>query len=133
LPNLESSPRICTYWKEITHDADWGGMLAETAKDGRSSATLLVSPIMNSLTLWGESLALLPPKLRWQVTWTTYYTRFPSGISCQWKCLIADSSAPPPLPAPSDMLMIDLTQPMRNRFRPLLSNWRNLVSYRKKI
>jgi hypothetical protein len=112
LPNLESSPCVCTYWKEITNDAGWGGILAETAKDGRS-ATLLVSPTMNPLTLLGESLSLLPPELRWQVTWTTYYTRFPSGISCQWKCLIADSSAPPPLSASSDMLIIDLTQPMR--------------------
>jgi hypothetical protein len=112
LPNPESSPRVCTSWKEATDDAGWGGVLAETVKDGRS-VTLLVSPEMNPLALFEESLALLPPKLRWQVAWTTYYTRFPSGVACRWKCLIVDSSAPPPIASPSDTLIIDLTQPMR--------------------
>ncbi|MDR1493299.1 MAG: hypothetical protein LBT05_11340 [Planctomycetaceae bacterium] len=111
-PNIESSPRVCTSWKEVTDDAGWGGALAETAKDGRSVA-LIVSPEMNPLSLFEESLALLPPEQRWQVTWTTYYMRFPSGVSCRWKCLIADSSAPPPIAAASDMLIMDLTQSMR--------------------
>jgi len=36
LPKIESFPRVCTYWRQMTGDAGWGGVLAETVKDGRS-------------------------------------------------------------------------------------------------
>ena len=43
------------------------------------------------LPLLAESLALLPPGLRWGVTFSTYHTTLPAGLDCQWRCVVEGS------------------------------------------
>jgi hypothetical protein len=40
-----------------------------------------------------EAAALLPPRLRWYLTFNTYFTELPAGLSCAWRCVVADSTA----------------------------------------
>ena len=111
-PQLESQPQICKSWGSVTGDAGWGGVLAETARENRQ-IMLVVTPEMDTITLFGESLALLPPEIRWQTTLTTYYTRFPGGIGCRWCCVMAGSPEISQMGLSPDAMLIDLTQPLK--------------------
>ena len=127
-PQIQSQPPncgshcslYCKTWKQVTGDAGWGGVLAETARENRQ-VILVVTPETDTIALFAESLALLPPEIRWQTTFTTYYTRFPSGIGCRWRCVVAGAPdmsqiglSPTVLFGRStDAMVIDLTQPLK--------------------
>ncbi len=111
-PQIQSPPKICRHWENLTGDAGWGGILAETARENRP-VNLVVTPETDAIALFGESLALLPPELRWQTTMTTYYTRFPSGVGCRWRCIIAGSPEMSQVELANDATVIDLTQPLK--------------------
>lgn len=62
----------CPSWKEITGDAGWGGVLAESARYGKE--TVIIYPKgMNLLPLFVESLAIVPVQFIWNTTFTTYF------------------------------------------------------------
>ena len=80
MPSSESKPRVCRTWQQLTGDAGWGGVLAETAAGPSSrQAVLVFQPGMDMLPLLAESLALLPAELRWRVSFSTYFTKLPPG------------------------------------------------------
>jgi hypothetical protein len=114
VPSGDSTPRVCRAWQQVAGDAGWGGVLAETAArpNGRP-AVLVFPPGMDVLPLLDESLALLPPQLRWQVSFSTYFTKLPAGIACQWRC-VADGTpeAAAARRAPQASLLIDLCRPL---------------------
>src|SRR5437899_13103500 len=77
-PLGDSSPRICHAWQELTGDAGWAGVLAESyLANPNGRVYLLFEPGMDLLPLFAESLALLPPEHRWQVTFSTYFMGLP--------------------------------------------------------
>jgi hypothetical protein len=85
-------PAVCQAWQRLTGDAGWGGVLAETAANGAGTpAVLIFRPGIDPLPLVAESLALLPPEVRWNVSFTTYLTALPAGMDCQWRCVLAGS------------------------------------------
>ena len=90
IPSGDAPPRPCRRWQEVMGDAGWGGVLASMTTQGRP-AYLIFQPGTNPLPLIAESLALLPSAQRWGVTFSTYYLGLPPDISCQWRCLVADS------------------------------------------
>ena len=125
-PQVQSQPQICKYWEQVTGDAGWGGVLAETAREDRQ-VILVVMHETDTISLFAESLALLPPELRWQMTLTTcrpapvngagqttQYTWFPGGISCRWCCVIAGSLEMSQIRLSPDTMVIDLTQPLKS-------------------
>ena len=111
-PQVKSSPQICRTWESVTGDAGWGGVLADTARESRQ-VQLVVMPETDVLALFGESLALLSPDLRWQTTLTTWFTRFPSGLDCRWRCIVAGSPEMSQIGLTPDVMVIDLTQPLK--------------------
>ena len=132
-PQIKSQPQSCgshcsldcKYWERISGDAGWGGVLADTARENRQ-VNLVVTPEMDAITLFGESLALLPPEIRWQTTLTTYYTRLPGGVSCRWRCIIAGSPEMSQIGLTPDAMLIDLTQPLKTPVpSPLVKAARN--------
>lgn len=80
-------PAACTAWQAATGDAGWGGALAETALANRP-AVIVYRPGTSVLPLVAESLALVPPDRRWDVTFCTYFTRLPPGVACLWRFVI---------------------------------------------
>jgi len=114
VPSGESKPRVCRAWQQLTGDAGWAGVLAETAAGPSSrQAVLVFQPGMDMLPLLAESLALLPAELRWRVSFSTYFTKLPAGITCQWRCVI--DGAPEAVAArraPQAALVIDLCRPL---------------------
>ncbi|MCL2118249.1 MAG: hypothetical protein FWH27_07465 [Planctomycetaceae bacterium] len=124
-PQVKSPPQICKSWERVTGDAGWGGVLADTVRDNRQ-VNLVVSPEIDVTALFAESLALLPPDLRWQTTLTTYFTRFPSGIGCRWRCIMAGSPEMSQIGLTPDAMVIDLTQPLKTPVpTPLVKAARN--------
>ncbi|MDR3234006.1 MAG: hypothetical protein LBT46_10160 [Planctomycetaceae bacterium] len=105
----------CPCWKELTDDAGWGGVLAETLLTSQR-AVIVFNPGQNLLPLFLESLAMLPQAVLWRGTFTTYYTGFPNNTGlpenavCQWKGCLAGSPEAQRETKDSAALVIDLTQ-----------------------
>ena len=112
-PAGNSAAAICRAWQQITGDAGWGGALAETAGPGRNRpAVIIFQPGIDPLPLLAESLTLLPPESRWNVSFCTYFNRLPPGLDCQWRCVLdgsPDAIASQRLPG---ALVIDLGKPL---------------------
>ena len=109
LPAFTSQPRICEQWAKLTGDAGWGGILAETALTKRP-VSIIFRPGMTMLPLIDEALALQPPEVRWQVSFSTYCCNLPGGTGCQWKCILAGSPEMAQVKSTPNTLVIDLTQ-----------------------
>ena len=109
LPDFSSQPRVCAQWAKLTGDAGWGGILAETALTKRP-VSVIFRPGMSMLPLVDEALALLPPELRWQVSFSTYCCNLPHGTGCQWKCILVGSPEMSQAKSVANTLVIDLTQ-----------------------
>lgn len=106
-------PAVCRNWEQTTGDAGWGGALAGTAIGGNvRQAVIIFQPGTDMLALAAESLALLPPSLRWDVTFSTYFTQYPPGVECQWRCLLAGTREAQAAARLPHALVIDLTQPL---------------------
>ena len=110
LPSPSGEPLSCAEWKELTGDAGWAGALASTAFSNQP-VLLIVNPTHNVLRLYEEAIDLLPPYKRWDVTFSTYYTKLPPGIRCQWKAVLQGSPEVSALRALGKSLVIDLTNP----------------------
>lgn len=83
---------LCHAWKDLAGDAGWAGVLAESyLKDPERPVILLFEPGYDLLPLLAESISLLPPERRWEVTFSTYFTGLPQGVACAWRCLLKDS------------------------------------------
>lgn len=91
-PSVTSPAAICSHWQRVTGDPGWGGVLAETAVCGTSRvAAVIFRPGTDTLALVAEALALLPTPLRWHVTFSTYFTKLPPEVECQWRFVLANS------------------------------------------
>jgi hypothetical protein len=111
VPKANLAPQICRGWQTVTGDAGWGGVLAESSQ--RTAPTFLVfKPGMNMLRLLVETQSLLPPRRRWAVTFSTYFTKLPPGVDCQWRCVLQGSPEAKSARAVPDALVIDLTKPL---------------------
>ncbi len=114
LPSGESKPRVCRAWQQITGDAGWAGVLAETATGPTSrQAVLVFQPGTEMLPLLVETLTLLPAELRWRISFSTYFTKLPAGVACQWRCVVDGTpEAITARRAPQAALVIDLGHPL---------------------
>jgi len=83
---------ICYQWQEVTGDAGWAGVVAESfLRDPERLVILLFEPGQEVLPLFAEALSLLPPEQRWEVTFSTYFTGLATGTTCVWRAMVHDS------------------------------------------
>ncbi len=127
IPTPTEAPLRGSYWKELTGDSEWARALAATVSTDRS-VLLIVRPDCDVLRLYREALELLPPRQRWNATFSTYFTSVPPGVRCQWKAVITGSPEEEQLRARRDTLVVDLTDPRKTgelaKFVANLPNWR---------
>lgn len=84
---------ICQAWKDMTGDAGWAGVIAESfLRDLERPIFLIFEPGQDVLPLIAEALYLLPPQRRWEVTFSTYFTGLPQAVGCTWRCMLAGSA-----------------------------------------
>jgi hypothetical protein len=108
-----AEPGICQHWQQVTGDAGWGGVLAGAASgDGSRVAAIIFQPGTDTLALVAEALSLLPPPVRWRVTFSTYYTKLPPEVECQWRFVLAGSPEAKALERSPNVLAINLCIPL---------------------
>ena len=112
LPPGELLPARCVMWEQVTGDAGWAGVLVRQALEKKQSAYLIFREGMELLPLLLEAQALLPPKERWEVTFSTYYTRLPPGVDCLWRCVLTGSAEAQEAQTARSALVLDLTRPL---------------------
>jgi hypothetical protein len=106
-------PAVCTAWQNMTGDAGWAGMLAESfLANAERQAYIVFEPGMDLLPLMTEAIALLPAERRWDVTFSTYFTSLPPGVSCTWRCVLSGSPEAEQARKFAKALHIDLCQPV---------------------
>ena len=112
IPRGDNPPRPCTAWATATGDAGWAGVLAEAfLLDPTKPAYLIFAPGTEVLPLIAEAIALLPAALRWRVTFSTYFTDLPAGLTCTWRCCAAGTAAANEAPRlATSGVLIDLTR-----------------------
>ncbi len=91
-PQGDQPGGIARAWQALTGDAGWAGVLAESfLADPHRPAFLIFEPGVEILPLFAEALALLPPESRWDVDFSTYFTKLPQGLNCAWRGVLAAS------------------------------------------
>lgn len=92
VPDGEYEGTFAATWEDVAGDAGWAGELAYSFVQRRSEPVFLVfEPGMPMLSLLSEATALLEPRLRWLVTFNTYFTALPAGLTCSWRCCVPDA------------------------------------------
>lgn len=111
-PQGDAAPSVCRHWKNLTGDAGWAGVLADSfEKDPLRQVYLIFSPGTDVLPLVVESLKLLSPAKRWPVTFSTYFTNLPQGIPCLWR-FVAKGSPEANASRLPGALVLNLTEPL---------------------
>ncbi|NOY80010.1 MAG: hypothetical protein GXP31_03290 [Kiritimatiellaeota bacterium] len=112
LPRGDAGSTVARTWHAAAGDAGWAGVLAYAfLRRPSDPAFLLFEPGQPMLELIAEALALLPPRRRWDVTFSTYFTLLPAGTTCAWRCCVPGSEAAREVRRFPRSLVIDLTQP----------------------
>ncbi len=94
IPLGDRPPRPCRAWESLVGDAGLAGVLAGSfASEPAKPAYLIYQPGTDILPLLEEAIALLPVALRWQLTFSTYFTELPLNLSCAWRGVIVGSPA----------------------------------------
>ena len=115
LPQVSLNGGRCKTWEKVTGDAGWGGVLAENyLNKPDKNAYIVYSPEQHDviLQLINESLALLPEAVRWNVSFNTYCTNIPAGITYLWRCCLAGSDMIAKARHIGTDLIIDISQPL---------------------
>jgi len=99
----------CKKWEQYAGDAGWAGVLAQAFIDNpRQPSFIVFNPGMPMLELVTEALALVPARLRWDVTFNTYFTSLPAGTTCAWRCCLPDAPALKQARRIADAVILDL-------------------------
>ncbi len=109
------APDGCRTWRRLVGDAGWAGAILERFLNFPQKTFYFVfAPEQHrlNLELMRELLKLAPPALRWQVTFSTYFTENVTGCECRLRFCPPDS---PLLAAarkrPEANEILDLRQP----------------------
>lgn len=113
VPRGDALPTSCQTWQQITGDAGWAGVLAQSWLENPDRlAFLRVEPGMPVLALIQEALALIPPERRWEVTFNTCMTTLPQNATCQWRCVLNGSKEANEARRFARELQLNLCQPL---------------------
>ena len=83
---------VCHAWERLCGDPGWAGVLAENAiSPQQKTAYVVFKPDYDVLPLVVEAMSLIPPEVRWQTTFSTYYTKLQAVESIRW-CFVLDGS-----------------------------------------
>ncbi len=76
----------CDAWEQLTGDAGWAGVIVNSAMlDSTAPCSVVYPKGTDVLQLIHEALLLIPPELRWRVTFSTYFMEPFAGLRCAWR------------------------------------------------
>lgn len=111
IEGVAASPQPCVTWQHVAGDAGWAGALIGGLLTQRP-VYLIVTPETPALRLVSEAIDLLPARLQWQATFSTFFTRLPPNVECLCRCVLADSPEAAAAKRNPRNLVIDLTAPL---------------------
>ncbi len=113
IPEISNEAAACNYWNQITGDAGWGGVVAGRVAEKPSGDVWIIYPAgLDMLRLLGESFALLPAAKRWEVTYTTFFTKLPPGVECRIRCVVDGTAEASQARKRYELNVIDLCGPL---------------------
>ena len=71
----ESGTELCQTWKKVFGDSGWAGLLARAVRYDFKPVWVIVPTGEGNLALLSEAMRLVSPKDRWNVSFSTYFTR----------------------------------------------------------
>ena len=102
---------LCRAWGRAAGDPGWAGVIAEAfLADPRRQVVVIFDPGVDLLPLFAEALALIPVDRRWEVTFQTYFTGLPPGVTCHWRGVVRDSAEARQAQSNPESLVIDLAE-----------------------
>lgn len=111
LPPLPSRIPLSA-WHQYTGDHGWAGYVAEQLLQQPQPLHVIFAPGTSTLDLVREVLDLLPPARRWEITFSTYFTRLPAGVDCRLRFVLDETPEATTLRHDARSHVLDLTQPM---------------------
>lgn len=96
-------------WQSLTGDEGWAGSVAEQLLQNPAPVSIIFKPGTDTLTLVREVLDLIPAPQRWNVTFSTYFTRLLAGAECQLRFVLNDTPEATSLRNDARARVIDLT------------------------
>lgn len=85
---------ICSVWEAVAGDAGWAGYLVQlTLQNGLRPVTIIYPPGCDVLPLVTEAMTLLPAEQQWRTTFSTFFTKLPAGVDCQWRFVLDGTPA----------------------------------------
>ena len=106
-------PAPCRRWQQLTGDAGWGGVLLDHLDQHSKQHVYIVAESgIDVLSLFAETLALLPPGRRWEPTFTTYLNGTLQNVDCRWRVVLAGTKEAHESRRFVRDLRIDLTKPL---------------------
>ena len=99
-------------WKAICGDGGWAGSVAEQLLQNPAPLSVIFSAGTNTLSLVREVLDLVPAPQRWNVTFSTYFTRLLAGAECQLRFVLNDTPEATALRNDARARVVDLTKPL---------------------
>ncbi|MFM7039903.1 MAG: hypothetical protein ACKO2L_19520, partial [Planctomycetaceae bacterium] len=99
-------------WNQCTGDHGWAGYVAEQLLQQPQPLHVIFAPGTSTLDLVREVLDLLPPARRWEITFSTYFTRLPAGVDCRLRFVLDETPEAIALRHDARSQVLDLTQPL---------------------
>ncbi len=99
-------------WKALTGDEGWAGSVAEQLLQSPAPVSIIFDPGTDTLTLVREVLDLVPAAQRWNVTFSTYFTRLLAGAECQLRFVLNDTPEATSLRNDARARVVNLTSPL---------------------
>lgn len=96
-------------WQSLTGDEGWAGAVAEQLLQNPAPVSVIFNPGTDTLTLTREVLDLVPAAQRWNVTFSTYFTRLLAGAECQLRFVLNGTPEATSLRNDARARVIDLT------------------------
>ncbi|MFM8476774.1 MAG: hypothetical protein ACKOEO_13430 [Planctomycetaceae bacterium] len=111
LPPLPTQIQLSA-WKQLSGDHGWAGWVAEQLLQQPLPIHVIFAPGTPTLDLVREVLDLLPPARRWDVTFSTYFTRLPAGVDCRLRFVLDETPEATSLRHDARAQVLDLTKPL---------------------
>ncbi|MEZ6121670.1 MAG: hypothetical protein R3C49_00685 [Planctomycetaceae bacterium] len=82
------TPVRLSAWKKVTGDGGWAGSVAEQLLSSKAPIHIIYPPGVDTQPLLIEVLDLIPVSQRWNITFSTYFTRLLPGTECQLRFVL---------------------------------------------